>query len=83
LFLPDLNKLIKTSSMKKLSSLFIAFALFCFVVMSSCQGSGTKEEPAVVEEEMVDEAASEVMDDTTEVEVGSEEMTEEPTDGAE
>ena len=47
--------------MKKLSSIFVAFAVFCFIVLASCSGSGQKtEEPATQEEVM--EAAEDVME---------------------
>ena len=44
--------------MKKLSSIFVALALVCFVVLSSCQGSGKTEEaaPAATEETMEEES---------------------------
>jgi len=49
--------------MKKLSSIFIAFAVFCFIVFASCQGSGKTEEASEeTTEEVMEEATEEVMD---------------------
>ena len=62
--------------MKKLSSIFIAFAVFCFIVLASCSGSGQKtEEPATQEE--VQEAADEVMDEAADSTAMDSTMTEE------
>ena len=54
--------------MKKLSSIFVAFAVFCFVVFASCQGSTKTEAPAETTEEVVEEAVEEVVDSVAVVE---------------